>query len=510
MSSGRLGSNKINPANAALIYSNTTTVPASVNVQATALSGTTNGNIALAIDSATISLNQTTVATTIASGSMSQRVNWLDPMSNTRPLRIEFESPSDQSNNGQFPVSYWDGSTWYRPSTGYYAAQNWQKVDPYFLTTPSAYGKSKASLPMQFRFSATKSEMRWRYYSDVSAFTGQQFANVQQFADPGVSAYSYSFDNGNDGYGACADPYSDYIIATQAQGYTYAYKGATGASGGSSSNSLMVQLMQGNAALNYTHFWYAPRVIGSNGLFVVQPTGFSSASYFVISDPAFAESLGSLSYATTWNATATAGWWYISLGTNSAVMIGWFEYNPNDGRYYFETVVSGIRNIYSVSRADLRALSGRGNTTAYSVASSPFINHGASPWGAGVYVVRPMRIGASLWWTTTGGSVAYVSEDLKTWVLATTYFPSKSYPANTFNTSPVNSTSYLYAQDATANISKFTSGYAGVSDTAVVEFNTSISNYQRTGLLLSPGDKLYAQNYGSVPLSVTAMGYEGE
>ena len=74
---------------------------------------------------------------------------------------------------------------------------------------------------------------------------------------------------------------------------------------------------------------------------------------------------------------------------------------------------------------------------------------------------------------------------------------------------PASSTSYLYAQNGTANISKFTSGYANVSQTAVLEFNTSISNYQRTGIMLSNGDKLYAQNYGNVDFSATVMGYEG-
>lgn len=508
MASGRLGSAKINPVNAALLYSNTSAVPASVNVQATALSSTTNGNLALAIDPATVSLNQTTVATTIASGSMTQRMNWLDPLSNTRPLRIEFASPTDASNSGDFPISYWDGSAWYKPSTGYYGAQNWQKVDPYFLTNPSAYGKVKASLPMQFRFDGTPGTMRWRYYTDVSTFTGPQFASVQQFADPGVSAYTNSVDVTVDGYGACADPYSDYLISTQGSGFTYVRKGSTGESGGSSSNSLMYQLMSSNAPSGYQHFWYAPRIIGSNGLFVVQPTGFSG-SQFVISDPEFAVSLGSLSYATIWNAAATAGWWKFSSGYTNAY-VGWFEYNPNDQRYYFEMVDASDRKIYSFTRADLRAQATRGTGSAIALSSTMFTNHGVGPWGAGVYVIRPMRIGASLWWTVTGSNVAYVSEDLKNWVLATTYFPSKNYPANTFIAAQTNGTSFLYAQNATANISKFTSGYTGVSETAVLEYNTSISNYQRTGVLLSPGDKLYAQNYGSVPLSVTAMGFEGE
>ena len=49
MANGRLGSAKLTPVSAALLYSNTSGSQAVINVQATALSSTTNANMALSV-----------------------------------------------------------------------------------------------------------------------------------------------------------------------------------------------------------------------------------------------------------------------------------------------------------------------------------------------------------------------------------------------------------------------------------------------------------------------------
>lgn len=507
MASGRLGSAKLQPYQSVLLYSNTSGRPAAVNVQATTLDSTANGQIGLAIDSASVTLNQTTTATTIASGSVTSYMNWLDPLSNNRPTQLEQVNPSNSSNTNEYPVSYWDGSAWTKPSTGYYGAQNWQKIDPYFLRNPAAYGKSKAALPIQYRSSTTVNNMRWRYYNDASTFTGTQFANGQQFVDPGSTNYSYTYDNTYDGYGAAADPYTDWAISVNASSYMRVWKANDGSQNATTTTQAIIYNLAGtNTISSYSHFWYSPRIMGSNGLFIVQPTGYSNP-FFSICDPDLAISMGSVQYAIRYDSTANAANWTISLSGNNA-LISWFEYNPNTGRYYFECIGSGYKNIYSVSRTDLRALPNRGNTQSYDLSNAVFTNHGAPAWGTTGYSFRPMRIGQSLWWTTNSNGSAYVSTDLITWVLATTYFPANGYPANTFNVAIVNDTQYLYSQTGTANISKFDSGYYNVSQNAVLEYNTSFNNYQRTGLALSAGDKIYAQNYGTKAMSVIAMGFE--
>lgn len=510
MANGRLGSAKINPVNAALLYSNTSGSQAVINIQATGLSSTTNANLALAVDSATVTLNQVTVDEAIPSGSITQSIYWLDPISSTRPLQFDRVNVTTSSNGDQYPVSYWNGSAWFKPTTGFYGAPNWQKIDPYFISTPSAYGKASGFTPVAIRYNTSDDNLRFRN-TNVTAMTGTQFATMQQFGDSGAT-YTGTTDQTYGGFGFGADLYTDWVITTGNNGYMGVFKlgSSLSASGNASTNSTMYNVANvGNNSLNQlAHYWYAPRIMGSNGLFVVQGTGYSQ-SYFCLSDPDFALALGNSNYAITWNGTATAGWWYVSADATSVNQIGWFEYNPNDGRYYLEQVATNSRRILSFTRAALNAFPTRGNAGGPSLNTSTiFTNHGAAPWGTN-YAMRPIRVGASLWWTVASNNVAYVSTDLKTWTVATTYYPANSYPANTFIVTPTTSTSYLYAQASTANISKLTSGFASVSDTAVLEYNTSISNYQRTGIVLSNGDKLYAQNYGSVPISATVMGYEG-
>ncbi|CAB4159574.1 hypothetical protein UFOVP715_3 [uncultured Caudovirales phage] len=507
MANGRLGSAKINPTNAALLYSNTSGSQAVINIQATGLSSTTNANLALAVDSATVALNQITTATSIPSGDMTQSMYNLDPLSNNRPLRFEYQSNVDASNSATYPATYWNGSAWFKPSSGFYGAPNAQKIDPYFISTPSAYGKTLAQHPIAIRYNTTSQDLRIRYFN-LGTMTGQQFANTQQFADPGT-AFSGSYDSSYGGFGWSADPYTNYFIGVGTQGFMSSAQvgSSVGDEGGFSSNSVMYNLFGAQTLPNFNHFWYAPRIMGSNGLFVMQPTGRSTGQ-FAIGDVGLAASMGASGYAYYWISTfSQAAWWYINAPNSTDAHVGWFEYNPNDERYYFEYLGSGNRSIYSFSRATLLAFTSRGTATSYNF-SSFATSHGAPPWVTSL-VTRPLRIGASLWWTSSNNGNAYVSTDLKTWTLASTYFPANGYPANTFNAVASGSTSYLYAQVSTANISRFSSGFPGVSETAVLEFNTSISNYQRTGIVLSNGDKLYAQNYGSVPISATVMGYEG-
>lgn len=515
MASGRLGSAKLQPYQAALVYSNTSGSPASVNVQATVLDSTHDSSLALAVDTATVSVNQTTTSTSIPSGSVTNAMFWLDPLSNTTPIKFDYTTPSSYSNSGDFPVSYWNGSAWYKPTTGWYGSEQNQKVDPYFLINPSSYGKTKASLPL--KYGTASSSAVWRTYDDLNTFTGAQFAAALQNRTTGLSSYSYSRSSSYSNHGGSNDLYSYYVMNCRADSGMEVFDTKTGqAITYSTSNSLIYQYVGANYIDGFTHYWYAPRIMGSNGLFLIQTTGYTGSS-FVIADVDLAISLGSINKTLGWTSTASnATWW--ALGWSSGDFhVGWFEYNPNTDRYYLEYINpndSANHGIYSVSRADLRALASRGTAKTYSRTDSlafGFRFEGKPAWRSiPSNVMRPLRINESLWWTADAAGNAYTSSDLSTWTAATTSLPTLGYPNGATIVTPVSDTSFLYASSGVADVSEFDSGYTGVSDTAVLEYNTSINNYQRTGLVLNNGDKLYAQNYGSYPISITAMGYEGE
>jgi len=52
------------------------------------------------------------------------------------------------------------------------------------------------------------------------------------------------------------------------------------------------------------------------------------------------------------------------------------------------------------------------------------------------------------------------------------------------------------------------SNFDSISDAGMIEYQTSVNNYERTGLVLSNNDKVYVRNHGDVDLSISAMGYE--
>ena len=52
------------------------------------------------------------------------------------------------------------------------------------------------------------------------------------------------------------------------------------------------------------------------------------------------------------------------------------------------------------------------------------------------------------------------------------------------------------------------SNFDSISDAGLLEYQTSVNNYERTGLVLSNNDKVYVRNHGDVDLSISAMGYE--
>jgi hypothetical protein len=256
-----------------------------------------------------------------------------------------------------------------------------------------------------------------------------------------------------------------------------------------------------------THSWYTPRVIASNGFCLLQATGIASQLYIAICDVETGISTNNTSNIFYQNSVGL----FTLLQCNSysgTGQVSWFEWNPNTNKFYLEYVGGGVNEIWSFTKAALRTAQ-KGSSVSNTFLTAGGVKEATTtPWGQN-FALRPQRIGVSLWQTQSANGNTYVSTDLINWTLSSTYWTAQSLPAGTTCYNPLSSTSYLYAGSGIANINKFTSNYPNVAQTAVIENQTSFSNYQRTGLVLSNGDKLYCQNYGTVPYSITAMGYEG-
>ena len=47
-----------------------------------------------------------------------------------------------------------------------------------------------------------------------------------------------------------------------------------------------------------------------------------------------------------------------------------------------------------------------------------------------------------------------------------------------------------------------------LADAGLLEYNTEVNQYERTGLVISNGDRIIASNNGSGTLALQVMGYE--
>lgn len=311
------------------------------------------------------------------------------------------------------------------------------------------------------------------------------------------------------GQGQDADLYTDFAVGTGEYSYMSVWISTAPSNNYSqTSGSIMYNLCGGQPISSYTQYWYAPRIMASNGFYVCQATGYAN-SYYAICDQETATAGGSPNQSFYWGSASNGAKWSGFNGYAQGYDICWFEWNPNTQKFYIAEIAYSNRfKIYSITKAQLRAVQ-NGNSSFSNLSSVATLENAAPPWGQTYRTTRPMRIGQSLWQVQSDNGYTYVSTDLINWTVSQTYWSSAGLPSLSCF-SPVSSTSYLYATAGVANVNLFTSGFGSVSQNALVENKTNFSNYQRSGLVLSAGDKLYCQNYStSVPFSIYVMGYEG-
>jgi hypothetical protein len=525
MASGRLGSAQVAPFNAALLYSNTSGTPAAVSIQATALDTTNNEKISYAIDSATVSLNQLSVSTTISSGNVDYKLWWLDPINNTTPMQYTFVNQGQTSGGtSSWSNLYWDGSSWTYIG-GRYGGYRAIKFDPYYYTNYAEYNnKSIPSFLCPINTSNSNTNTDVHYYN-AKSFVGGGAAFAQAVAnayDTGTAKISSS--PGSNGYtGPCGgdwDPYFDYYVGGSFSAYSTSigivnsvtgYNSYQVVSGGS---SILYQAFGSNPPENYSMQWWGNRFLAQNGFCIVQPSGCSTSTWAICDvETWLSDSSGNVVYAFQNTSTpANSGVYaYSNMSNGVGVAVSWMEWNPNTNKFYIEFVGRSESIIYSATKASLRSQPNKGGpAVAYNTFPGVgWVKESVTPWGYSNHVQRPVRVGQSLWITQAGNGTVYSSTDLINWNVATTQLPTLGFPSGTTAVAGLTSTSFLYAGSGIANINKFLSNWTSVSQNALIENQTSFSNYQRSGLVLSAGDKLYVQNYGNVSFSITAMGYEG-
>ena len=204
------------------------------------------------------------------------------------------------------------------------------------------------------------------------------------------------------------------------------------------------------------------------------------------------------------------------LTDRTAGIVLYFEYNPNDGKYYCATRDgSGSTKLFTTTRDDLLAI-GVGNRTSstwgtsddYATYDSNFdLTLSTYSMSDQQVCFRSMRIGTSLWvlvvseYSQTTTEEIFYSTDLITWTAAATFYGSVDYTAT-------EGVATITSNSGTVSATKTRIGVLGTD--GILEQDLSMTQYERTGIVLSNGDRILVRNQGTTQTAVVqVMGYEG-
>jgi len=207
-------------------------------------------------------------------------------------------------------------------------------------------------------------------------------------------------------------------------------------------------------------------------------------------------------------------------GAKSGGSIIFHEYNPNDGKHYVAIRNNDSIKLFTTTRDEILAISA-GNrvggsygtsddyvtyNTNFSLSPSTFVLAGDTT-AINNQTCRSMRIGTSLWvliisqMASATQEEVFYSTDLVTWTDAATYYGSDDYSAT-------EGVATIASNSGAVTATKTRMGVLGTD--GILEQDLAMVQYERTGIVLSNGDRILVRNRGTTQTAVVqVMGYEG-
>ena len=498
MANGRLASKKVLKGKAEKVYTNTSAVSAAVSIHASAHSENTNTNLSLAVDTnATHNLNYVTEKYLLGYDATTN-IMALDTYSSSRMGSIAHNIGDIEWSSIQGPRMSYSTSGVLGAVRSSGSTTNYLRLDPYYLTNPEEYGgKTKPS------YITNNSSSTMYYWYDITSGGQVSIGNVvarvygqdHTSADYNNTVSSYNrgmvidvYKNAN--YDVACINWDDNgymsIMSSNAAGTAINHQQHRT----SDSNYYHVS-NNGRDAASYHHPWYQGVAWFEKGVYVfngasAERARFCMGDFIRMSDGAIRASCISDSHGTSSQA--------YQFNSNEQYPVCWMKYNPNNDKYYIALKTDGI---FEFDRTQLNSGSSSRQITEFT-AVGPMPHE---------QMATPVRIDKALWHSVDSTYCAWVTTDFKTWIKATTYWDSQGFGTNA---AMAYNTTREQVNLGERNVHVSSSGFDSVADDAVLEYKTSFNNYERNGLLLSSGDSLYAENTGSVDLSVSVMGYEDE
>lgn len=526
-------SHLVNPEKGVLLYENSGTKAELVSVHAVSNDGTKNPALSFSVDtdnSRALNYEKTLYSLSFALTDAGRTVDL------------------DTRNNGKAPVDDTSNSTSLMGRGSAFATGNdWTNrflsVDPWMTVKPSEYGNKSDDVCSLLTFGASTGN-DWYYYDNI--LDDRAAANdpngYYNFFKPGANVANHTAYNGMSYYnrGWAADQYTNMFMGWNSNAYM-SFGGAWNGTGYGedtrTSDSVLYQKFGTSFdSANYesTNHCHSPLIYADGGVFVINLRRYNSTSesyvlvfpirYYFGDLPTDKSSMvltGSQLYidgsGNRYSSVIQNNNDYHSYFTAPAGDYQWHKYNKANDKYYFcfKNSTNSYAGIYEWEWIDMTAGNGTNygamdQTTGQGPSGAYYYNHSNGSWKkVADYPLDtttadmgiPYKIGANLWISQTGTG-AYYSTDLKTWQTKASYFSGINSIYVVANHGA--NGEKFYGKGNTTDVVRPTSGFSDVPTAGMLEKNTPVGNFSRTGILLNPGDCIYGENADLVTaLSVT-------
>lgn len=229
----------------------------------------------------------------------------------------------------------------------------------------------------------------------------------------------------------------------------------------------------------------------------------------------------------TWNDTnvGTAASRSVNESTNAVYRINvdgknggsviYHEYNPSDGKHYIALRRDSGAKLLTTTRDEILAIGTGQRDTGTFGTSDDYVTYDSDfsltlsnlTLTGNNTTFRSMRIGTSLWVLIASESNSatqeevFYSTDLITWTASATYFGDDDY-------SVTEGVATITSNSGAVTATKTRIGVLGTD--GILEQDVAMTQYERTGIVLSNGDRILVRNRGTTQTAVVqVMGYEG-
>ena len=528
-------SHLVNPEKGVLLYENAGTKAELISVHAVSHDGTKNPALSFAIDTNNSRpLNFEKFLYSLSS-SITELGRLVDLDSRNNGKTPIYDRTNTTSLMGSYSGPFASGSHW---------PNRYLAVDPWMTVKPSEYGNASDSVCSLLTW-GTYNNGSWYYYDNIlddragasNPDNYYHFFNSSNNVSGQTAEQSISYYN----RGWAADQYTNMFMGWQNSAYM-TFGGVWNGTGyGSSNRSSDSFLYQRHGTSFDSQSYesqtssYSPLIYADGGVFVVNLQRYNSNSNAYVHIVPIRYYFGDLPSDKASMTLSTNQLYIDGSGNNYNNPISnnnnwssffeapygayqWHKYNKANDKYYFcfknsiearagiwEWEWVDMTNGSSVSHGAMSNLTGSGpggenyysftNGSWQRVAEYPLDSTTAS-------MAPPYKIGANLWVSQTDGGGAYYSTDLKTWQTASSYFSGidslyvvANHGANEEK---------FYGKSNTTSVVRPSSGFADVPTAGLLEKNTPVGNYSRTGIILNPGDCIYSENADlATALSIT-------